>query len=223
MPGASDAATPAAASRAAAACSHLPLLPLPPRPAPALQLDAMAGGGLRNEDFRKLLATPRPGAGGGGGGGGEGDKQKKAKKPGRNYRPGGKPGAKEDEEDEGPKYRCAGGGDCSSTWQGSCTACAVAFPTFCGSQLSQQPGAQPANPRGTPPPLHHRDRAAERRKGLSTEFEGVPDDLVGLLEGKVSSLFGCATAAFAHFFQTGPVWLLEEGTASCPFGCATAA
>ena len=51
----------------------------------------------------------------------------------------------------------------------------------------------------------------------------MPDDLVGLLEGKVSSLFGCATAAFAYFFQTGPVGLLEEGTASCPFGCATAA
>lgn len=33
-----------------------------------------------------------------------------------------------------------------------------------------------------------RDRAAERRKGLSTEFEGVPDDLVGLLEGKVRIL-----------------------------------
>ncbi|PRW61028.1 suppressor of mec-8 and unc-52-like protein 2 [Chlorella sorokiniana] len=95
----------------------------------------MAAGGLRNEDFRKLLATPRPGAGGGAGSGGgaEGEKQKKAKKPGRNYRPGGKPGAKEGEEDEGPKYR---------------------------------------------------DRAAERRKGMSTEFEGVPDDLVGLLEGK---------------------------------------
>ncbi len=30
-----------------------------------------------------------------------------------------------------------------------------------------------------------RDRAAERRKGLSADFEGVPDDLVGLLEGKV--------------------------------------
>ena len=86
----------------------------------------MAGGGLRNEDFRKLLATPRPGAGGGGGGGGggDGDKQKKAKKPGRNYRPGGKPGAKEGEEDEGPKYRCARGGEGHSTGQGSCTTCA---------------------------------------------------------------------------------------------------
>ncbi|KAL4452787.1 hypothetical protein ABPG75_008449 [Micractinium tetrahymenae] len=30
----------------------------------------------------------------------------------------------------------------------------------------------------------YRDRAAERRKGLNTEFEGVPDDLVGLLAGK---------------------------------------
>ena len=30
-----------------------------------------------------------------------------------------------------------------------------------------------------------RDRAAERRKGLNTEFEGVPEDLVGLLAGQV--------------------------------------
>lgn len=30
-----------------------------------------------------------------------------------------------------------------------------------------------------------RDRAEERRKGLSADFEGVPDDLVGLLQGQV--------------------------------------
>ncbi|KAL4420939.1 hypothetical protein ABPG77_001422 [Micractinium sp. CCAP 211/92] len=30
----------------------------------------------------------------------------------------------------------------------------------------------------------YRDRAAERRKGLNTEFEGVPEDLVGLLAGQ---------------------------------------
>lgn len=63
----------------------------------------MAGTGLSNADFRALLATPRPGAAGGGGGG---EKQKKAKKPGKNFKPGGKLGEEDKAKDEGQDYRC---------------------------------------------------------------------------------------------------------------------
>ena len=35
-----------------------------------------------------------------------------------------------------------------------------------------------------------RDRAAERRKGLSGDYEGVPADLVGLLDGTKASALG---------------------------------
>ena len=85
--------------------------------------------GLSNADFRRLLATPRPGGGGAGGGGGEGeDKQKKHKKP-KPFKPGGKLGVKEGEEEDGDKYRCVGRVgrwvDCQGPRCGACVAAAV--------------------------------------------------------------------------------------------------
>eukprot|EP00887_Chlorella_sp_A99_P003354 scaffold26.g3354.t1 len=86
--------------------------------------------GLSNADFRKLLATPRPGATQGGQGE-QGEKKQKKPKPQRPAKP--RQADNEGEEgDGGPLYR---------------------------------------------------DRAAERRKGLSANHEGVPADLAGLLEG----------------------------------------
>lgn len=104
----------------------------------------MAAGGLRNEDFRKLLATPRPGARGGGGGeGGEAEKQKKAKKPGPNFRRGGKPGAKEGEEDEGNKYRCAQGRCSSRRYSAHCSLL---------TEMQQQPHTTKPPSAALPPP-----------------------------------------------------------------------
>jgi hypothetical protein len=60
--------------------------------------------GLSNADFRRLLATPRPGGGGAAGGGEGEDKQKKHKKP-KPFKPGGKLGVKEGEVEDGDKYR----------------------------------------------------------------------------------------------------------------------
>lgn len=65
----------------------------------------MAGQPLSNEDFRKLMATPRPGGQTPAAGGGGGAQQNKFKKSSKPYRPKPKANDDEKEEDQGPAYR----------------------------------------------------------------------------------------------------------------------
>ena len=138
----------------------------------------MSSGGLSNDDFRALLATPRHGGGGGGGGQKQqqGNKEKKPRpaRPPPKFKQGKALGeeGEEGEEEDGPKSRRGGAGERG--------VAAVA-----GRRRQGGGGARVL----APSPHHHshwrthRDRASERRKGFSADYEGVPDDLVGLLEG----------------------------------------
>ena len=110
-------------------------------------------GGLSNADFRKLLATPRPGAGGGGGGGGEGGgEKKKHKKPGKNFKPGGKLGEKEGAKEEGPQYR----------WGRALRGCSAGLCRRLRGAACLQPcrAAVAHRPAAWPPPLQGPRRGA---------------------------------------------------------------